>query len=340
MTARDEARLRDLLHDSVSDVEPRSGLEEIRTRTRGRDGRRPWVLGAGAAALATAATVTAIALTADGPGLPARSPGVAAGSAVPSPAPAYAAESLAVYYVGQTGQGPRLYRELHAAVASGDATTPQDVVSQALAEAVAGSPQDPDYRTPWPVGTQARATLSGSGAGAQLDVDLTSPVGTSLRERPAGMSSELAAIAVQQLAYTAQSKALGGVPVSLRLDGAESDTVLGSSVSRPLGRASREDVLGLVQIATPTQGESVASGFTVRGVGAFFEANVVWELRQGSEVVRSGFTTAATCCRLAPYSFEVTAPPGDYTLVVRDEDASGGAGPPPFLDTKDVTVER
>jgi len=37
-------------------------------------------------------------------------------------------------------------------------------------------------------------------------------------------------------------------------------------------------------------------------------------------------------------TFEVTAPPGSYTLVVHDEDVSGGEGSGPVSDTKRVTV--
>jgi hypothetical protein len=56
-------------------------------------------------------------------------------------------------------------------------------------------------------------------------------------------------------------------------------------------------------------------------------------------VVKQGFTTAEECCTLSPYSFEVTAPPGSYTLVVHDEDASGGAeGAGQVEDTKRIVV--
>jgi hypothetical protein len=55
--------------------------------------------------------------------------------------------------------------------------------------------------------------------------------------------------------------------------------------------------------------------------------------------VRNGFTTAQECCTLSPYSFDVTAPPGDYTLVVHDTDESGGEGIGISQDTKDITVE-
>ena len=43
-----------------------------------------------------------------------------------------------------------------------------------------------------------------------------------------------------------------------------------------------------------------------------------YTLRRGDDTVRNGFTTARECCTLSPYSFEVTAPPGDYTLELFD----------------------
>ena len=55
-------------------------------------------------------------------------------------------------------------------------------------------------------------------------------------------------------------------------------------------------------------------------------------------MVKQGFTTAEECCTLSPYSFEVPRLPGNYTLVVHDEDASGGRGPGQVEDTKRVTV--
>jgi hypothetical protein len=65
---------------------------------------------------------------------------------------------------------------------------------------------------------------------------------------------------------------------------------------------------------------------------------VVWELKRGDQVVRSGFTTAQECCTLSPYTFTVTATPGDYTLVVHDTDESDGEGIGTSEDTKSITV--
>jgi hypothetical protein len=97
-------------------------------------------------------------------------------------------------------------------------------------------------------------------------------------------------------------------------------------------------VLAQVWVTSPSDGSTVHSPFTVEGVAASFEANVQWELRQGDVVVTRGYTTGQQCCTMAPYSFQVTAPPGEYTLVVHDEDASGEHPEGLWQDTKRVIV--
>jgi hypothetical protein len=98
-------------------------------------------------------------------------------------------------------------------------------------------------------------------------------------------------------------------------------------------------VLAPVSIEEPAQDTTVDSPFRVAGDAVAFEATVVWELRDGDRVVQEGSAMARECCTLSPYSFEVTAPPGSYTLVVHDEDASGGAeGAGQVEDTKRVVV--
>lgn len=356
MNPHEEDRLRALLEDAVADVEPRPGLDRIQARTKVAPIRqRPWLLGAAAAAVATAATVTAVAMTTDGPGSPQAEPPIAGSTPTPgpsgevtiepapvesaAPSPTTPAESgeavpveaaVPVYYVGETGQGPRLYREFHPGIGAAP-------LAQALSDAVERAPDDPDYSSPWPAGTTVSVEEPGPG-GEEITVTIGSPDGTSLRDRPGSMSADLAQIAVQQLVYTAQAATQTTAPVQLLLDDGRTDQLLGVPVSEPLARGEETATLAQVWIINPAEGAEVASGFTVEGIGAFFEANVTWELRQGSDVVRSGFTTAQECCRMAPYSFTVKAPPGDYLLVVRDDDVSGGEGPPPFEDTKNITV--
>ncbi len=350
MNPHDEERLRALLDDAVSDVEPRPALDAIRSRTRVRPmSTRPWFLAAGAAVVATAATIAAFAVIGNDAGTTSSTPGPATSpsrAAVPSeptststtsaeaePVPADAA--VPVYYLGQTGQGPRLYREFHPG-------TGADPLTTAVNDAVSRTPDDPDYATPWPPLTAATATFDGIGNDGQITVNLGGDPQDSLHDRPPGMSRQTAQLAVQQLVYTAQAATQTTAPVQFTLFGERTDQLLGVPVSEPLGRADESSTLAQVWIISPSEGDTVTSGFTVKGVGAFFEANVVWELRQGDKVVassaKSGPVMAQECCTMAPYTFTVDAPPGDYTLVVTDEDASGGEGPAPFQDTKNITV--
>jgi hypothetical protein len=361
---RDDERLRRLLDETVSDVEPREALGSIHARTKvtPMKRRRSWLLGAGAAVVATAATVAAVTVlgsdgTTGGPGRevagPAASPkaGTSEGaspsdqptkdttptekpSATESVAPTV--EAVPVYYVGDTSRGPRLYREFHRVDTAGNP------LEAAVREAVVTRPDDPDYRTDWPAGTAVDTSFDGIGNGGQISIELYNE-STDLRERPAGMSAEQADLAVEQLIYTAQAAAQVRAPVQFYLARQGSsenrtDTLLGVPVSEPLAQGSAEDVLAQVWVIEPAEDARVTSPFEVSGLAAAFEANVQWELKQGDRVVERGFTTAKECCTMAPYSFTVKAPPGDYTLVVHDTDASGGEGFAPWEDTKRVTV--
>ncbi len=112
--------------------------------------------------------------------------------------------------------------------------------------------------------------------------------------------------------------------------------VLGVDTTRPVQRAGADSVLAPVLDHRPAEGATVPTQFQVTGQASTFEANVVWELKQGDRVVRNGFTTATECCTLSPYTFTVTAAPGDYTLVVHDTDESDGEGVGTSEDTKRV----
>lgn len=355
LTPGEQDRLRALLDEATADVQPRDGLDDIQSRTKvspmSASSTRPWFLGTAAAVLATAAVITGVVMmnngttpTADqGPAsagpTSAAEPDTTTSPAEPdSEEPPVAVEgAVPVYYVGDTGQGPRLYREFHPGIGG----APLD---QAVTDAVSRTPDDPDYRTPWPAGTQVQAGFDGNGNDGQIQLDLTGVPG----ERPAGMSKADAEMAVQQLVWTAQAATQTTAPVALRLAGEPATTVLGVPTAEPLARGAETDTLAQVWIIEPAQGATVEDGFTVSGVGAFFEANVAWELYRGGldgPVVASNAddpVMAKECCTMAPYEFTVDLPddaaPGEYTLRVHDEDMSGGEGFAPFEDTKTVTL--
>jgi hypothetical protein len=234
------------------------------------------------------------------------------------------AQAVEAYYVVQTAHGPLLYPETYAVVADAQR-------EQAVERSLTGRADDPDYGTAWPAGTTLQKAQLSDGV---LSVDLSGAPS----DRPAGMSTAQAELALDQAVRSAQSAFGSKLPVTFLLDGRPTPTLLGLPADQPVPGASDEK-LSPVQVDTPTDGAAVESPFQVTGRAAAFEANVQWELMQGGAVVKHGFTTAEECCTLSPFSFEVTAPPGSYTLVVHDEDASGGTeGAGQVQDTKGVVV--
>lgn len=332
--------LRRALHDAVSDVQPRDALDQIRSRTdkvvtMNNSANRRWFLPTIAVAAVMAAVIGgAFWMTRDDDpsGGPAATPSQTPSASTPTQTaePDLVARAVPVYFVGDTAHGPKLYREFQQEqICEG----PECLLDASTTRALTGQPLDSDYRMPWPAGTGLNAA---SYNGDVLTLDLSGD----LHDRPAGMSQELAEAAVEQLIYSAQAGlGEGRVPVQLLLDGDHTDTVLGVPASEPLAAGAEDDVLAPVWINTPAEGAEVASGFEVSGVAMSFEATVVWQLKQGETVVEEGFTTAEECCTRAPYSFTVDAAPGDYTLVVQDDDPSGGEGPGVSPDTKEITVQ-
>ena len=328
-TPTDDSDLRGLLAEAVSDVRPRGGPEEIRERA-GRPSASRWVPLTLGAAAATVLVIGGAAWWAqrqpDRP--PAASPVEprASGSAQPSAeAPPPRAVTVPAYYVGDTAAGRRLFaEERHVADATGTD------LQVAVDEALNGQPLDPDY-DPWPVsGVTAEATT----ADGVITIDLSGLSG------PTGELDDAdARIALQALVWTADAATKTTLPVQFLVDGKPSDTLLATDVSSPVPPTSADSALSPVQVTSPTEGATVPTQFQVTGRASTFEANVVWELRQGEKTVRNGFTTARECCTLSPYSFTVTAPPGTYTLVVHDTDESDGEGVGTSQDTRTITVK-
>ena len=346
----DEGDLRSLLHDAVSDVHPDPALHRIRARTATRPhrGSRTWLVGLAAAATAAAIVGVAVVTTQRGPGAdsgPVASPTPSApatatstASASPTPAAAPPAERvLGIYYVGDTPQGPRLYREFHrlrVPDSRGGAVAP--AVSQAL-----GRADDSDYLNPWPDGTavsvpeQTDAAVTLSLTNEQVD----------LAVRPDGMSGDEARAAVQQLVYTTQAALQQRLPVRFLVGNRPADTLLGVDVSDPATNLPALDVLALVSISEPQEGAMVTGSFRASGVASSFEANVPWEIRKGDRVVKRGFSTASGWMdKLYPWQTEPISvtdlPEGTYAFVASTDDPSDGEGAGPTSDTRTIVVRH
>ena len=246
-------------------------------------------------------------------------------SATDSPAP----KVIPVYYVGDTPDGDRLFREFTQSAGA-------DPLVAAAAAVTAGDPVDPDYRTSWPSGRFASVERSGSAivVGVQDEAWL---------ER-GDLDRAQARLAVQQLVYTLQGAAGARLPVEVELDGRPAPTLLGVPVGDGLKAAPQLDVLALVNITEPAEGTVVSGTITATGRASSFEATVPWAIEDGTgkEVLSGSATADGWTDKLYPWEAEIDVsdlPPGKYTFVARTDDPSNGEGGGPTEDTKRITIE-
>ncbi len=237
--------------------------------------------------------------------------------------------TVPVYFVGDTPQGPRLFREFRAVPAD-------NPLQEALALMLAGDTLDPDYRTLWP-------QVEISSVGATDGVLLVQMPGDGFTQRPDGMSKGAARLALQQLVFTLQGVQQERAPIVIKRGGTDF-RLFGLSTETEFTNADPIDVMGLVNVTAPEQGATVTGGtLEASGVGSSFEANLLWEIRRGDHVVLDGFATAEGWMdKLYPWKTSIDVSglePGDYTFVARTDDPSGGAeGSGPHEDTKDFTL--
>ena len=248
-------------------------------------------------------------------------------SASPTPADQV---TVPVYFVGETPQGPRLFREFRQVEAD-------NPLEEAAALMTAGDALDPDYGTLYPGGQFARVTFS-EGAGAYV-VEVADD---GWNTRADGMSRREAKLATQQLVYTLQGVGQSREPVLVQL-GAEAVPLFGVDTSAGLTNAPQLDVLGFVNVSAPEEGTTVSGVITASGVASSFEATVPWEIRQDGEVVERGFSNAEGWIdKLYPWETKVDLSglePGEYEFVALTDDPSGGEGAGPTEDSKTIFVE-
>lgn len=266
-------------------------------------------------------------------GAPTTAPTTTSPTASPADSPAAASTltGVPVYWVGDTGRTLGLYREFR------DVRDTGGRVASAVAAMTRLKPLDPDYLTPWRPASRVTATQSGSA----LTVDLSRDALANTQ-----VGSELAALAVQQLVYTATAAAQqAGTPattVRILVDGAASDAWGAVRLGEPTRRSPMADVQAHAWVTSPRQGQSLPPG-TVRfeGFGTSFEATFGWKvLSSTGTVVKQGSAMGGTGSGgFGTFRFSATLPAGTYTVRVATDDPSGGAeGNGPDVDTKRFTV--
>lgn len=247
----------------------------------------------------------------------------------PAPSTTEAATTVPAYFVGETPQGPRLYREFERVLG--------DPYLEAFALLAAGEADDPDYLSFVPSGAPS-AVEHDEGAGL-IVVELPDDGWTTPTE---GMDDARAELAVQQIVYTLQGVAQSRDPVEFRLGGTAT-TIFGIDSAGGIRNAPPLETLALVNITMPEEGQTVSGTFSANGLASSFEATVPWEIRQDGQVVADGFATAEGWMdKLYPWQTDVDVSglaPGEYEFVALTDDPSGGEGGGPHEDSKTIIVE-
>ncbi len=265
---RDDDALHRLLHETVASVTPRDGLAEIRRRTRRpvRRARRwaPIVLGAGVATAVVVAGSVAIGR------IGAPDPGEGDPASRPSTSSEPTHRAAALYFLGDTPAGTRLFREFRSLPAHDDAG---DAVEEALAELEPGNgPADADYWTAWP---------ADSFAGVEVGVDaITVTLGDRRAlARPGKATTRDARLGIQQVVYTAEAGVGDALPVLFEWNDRPARRVLGIAVRGAVERDRQYDVTAAVNISDPVEGLEVDDTLVVTGTHSDLADRVTWELR-------------------------------------------------------------
>jgi len=320
-----------LFKEAVDTVEPRDRRAELREAVTVAGRRRFRRTVTGGLLAAAAVVVTGVAVTMHGTDNHQDVGPVGPPRAIDrsrDDRPAYA-----LYYLGQTPQGPRLYREFRA----GPGPDPTPASSLSLMQE---PPDDPDYQTLWPAGTFSDAQV----VDGVIDVEVADP--TSVAHRLEGMSAAEAELSVDQVIFTVEAAVQDDLPVQFTHDGSPVAQVLGRPTSEPRFGGEPVEVRALASISDPSEGRVVEGYFSADGEASSFEGAVPWELldANGTVVKHDTAQTIGYGDRLYPWAtgrIDVSdLAPGVYTFVVMTADPSGGAeGPGPMKDTRTVIIK-
>lgn len=240
-----------------------------------------------------------------------------------------------VYFTRDTPMGQRLIRETR------DVAADNRLV--AAVHQVAAGPTDPDYATLWPAAAAvAQVSLDGIGADAFFGVRFTDDADVS---RPAGMSEAEARLALQQLVLTMQGEPRTRTRVLFHRGHDQVKEVLGVDTTEPLPAEPDLDVLALMNIDTPREGQVVEGDKLVAtGLNNGFEGTVWWRLLREDQVLDEGalISGGAYGDRLWPWRTVIDVrdlPPGEYVFTAGNDDPTGGTeGMGTSEDTRTFTI--
>lgn len=230
--------------------------------------------------------------------------------------------ATALYFVADTAQGLRLYREFHRVNAS------DSPIKSAINALFTTDPSDPDYTNLWPSNSKV-ISVTIDNQTATIDLSFTS----------LNVGSEAELRAIDQIVWTATAAMPSVRKIALTRDGKKVESFAGHVDTR--GTFTREptyEVLAPVWITSTEEGARLTRPLTFGGLAQTFEANVEWEVRQGAVVIARGATTAGEAAP-ARTPWKVTLPKipsGSYTI--RAFTSSAKDGSLVAEDTKQITL--
>jgi hypothetical protein len=213
-----------------------------------------------------------------------------------------AEQVLALYFVNDTPQGLRLFREFQQiAVATSR-------MEAAISAVIGGkSPLDPDYVTLWPKDATLES-LSIDGDTAIIDLNFSAlNVGAEGEQR-----------AIDQIVWTATAAEPAIKSVRFLRSGKQVESFAGHvDTSAKFSRQLTYEALAPIWITSVNDGDTVTgTNLVFSGLAQVFEANVQWQVLKDGKVVVERFTTAGEAAPArAPWKVEVkNLPSGDYTI--------------------------
>lgn len=257
-------------------------------------------------------------------GTPSGQASTSASSASPSDSQSSQTAAVALYWVGDTAKGLRLFREFKRVEVG------QDIVTTALSELFASNPEDPDYTNLWSPAAQVNG------------VTISDEVATvDISPGQLNVGSEGEARAIDQIVWTVTAADPSITQVKILVDGQEKESLAGHvDLREPFARGLSYEVLADIWILNPVQGQRVSGNVVIEGVATTFEANVSWRLFQNGKVIKSGATTAGEAAPArAPWSLSLDAlAAGDYVISATEYSAMDGSLV--TEDTKAFTVVK
>lgn len=219
-----------------------------------------------------------------------------------------------VFFVSDTPRGFKLFSEVRdfEAIPGGFAT---EVLSQLISGEL--QPLDPDYSNLWDESNSLNQVII---SGATATVDL------SLGQLNVGSESEIRAI--EQIVWTLTSITPSVTTVRFLVDGEIVETFAGHiDTSVDFKRVPDYEVLNPIQIESTLNGAEIENPVEISGKACTFEANVVWELFNGEDLVEQGFTTAdAACPQRSNWRVNLgNLERGEYVFVAQEFSAEDGS---------------